>query len=498
MTVQTSFNPRNGLVVPAPAPDTPQAVDAVAATAVAAAEPMAAVPPATRAGWLTAIADAVEADAEPLAALADEETALGLPRLTGELAGAARALRFYGSVAAEGSYLQAAIDHAAPGRSRPDVRRVNVPLGPVAVFGASNFPFGFGVLGHDTASALAAGCPVVVKAHPAHPRLSARLAEIASRAMAGAGVATGPFGIVHGFDAGTRLVSHPAVRAVGFTGSLAGGLALWRVAASRPEVIPVYAEMGTVNTVVVTPSAAAERPAEIAAGFVGSFTLGMGQFCTKPGLLLAPAGSGLAEETGRALAAAAPDGWLLTEAIAGAYHSGLDRLAGAGGRVVAQLPAAPAGWAGTPTVLAVDAAALTAGSPLLEECFGPVALVAEYESEAELASVLAALPGSLAAGVHAAGEDDPQLAGLVATLSKRCGRVVVNGWPTGVALGWAQQHGGPWPATSAPWVSSVGAAALSRWVRPVAFQDVPAAALPAALRDDNPWRVPRRVDGVAA
>jgi len=149
-------------------------------------------------------------------------------------------------------------------------------------------------------------------------------------------------------------------------------------------------------------------------------------------------------------------------------------------------------------VLAVDAAALTSGSPLLEECFGPVALVAEYGSEAELASVLAALPGSLAAGVQAAGEDDPQLAGLVATLSQRCGRVVVNGWPTGVALGWAQQHGGPWPATSAPWVSSVGAAALSRWVRPVAFQDVPAVALPAALRDDNPWRVPRRVDGVAA
>jgi NADP-dependent aldehyde dehydrogenase len=440
VTAQASFNPRNGLVVPAPAPDTPEAVDAVVATAAAAAEPMAAVPPATRAGWLTAIADAVEADAEPLA---DEETALGLPRLTGELAGAARALRFYGSVAAEGSYLQAAIDHAAPGR--PEVRRVNVPLGPVAVFGASNFPFGFGVLGHDTASAPAAGCPVVVKAHPAHPRLSARLAEIAGETMAGAGVTTGPFGIVHGFDAGTRLVSHPAVRAVGFTGSLAGGLALWRPAASRPEMIPVYGEMGTVNTVVVTPSAAAERPAEIAAGFVSSFTLGMGQFCTRAGLLLAPAGSGLAEETGRALAAAARDGWLLTEAIAGAYHSGLDRLASAGGRVVAQLPAAPAGWAGTPTVLAVDAAALTSGSPLLEECFGPVALVAEYGSEAELASVLAVLAGSLAAGVHAAGEDDPQLAG-----------------------------------------------------RPVAFQDVPAVALPAALRDDNPWRVPRRVDGVAA
>jgi NADP-dependent aldehyde dehydrogenase len=175
---------------------------------------------------------------------------------------------------------------------------------------------------------------------------------------------------------------------------------------------------------VVTPSAAAERPAEIAAGFVSSFTLGMGQFCTKPGLLLAPAGSGLAEETGRALAAAAPDGWLLTEAIASAYHSGLDRLASAGGRVVAQLPAAPAGWAGTPTVLAVDAAALTSGSPLLEECFGPVALVAEYGSEAELASVLAALPGSLAAGVHAAGRTTRSSPGS----SRRCLSAAGGSW----------------------------------------------------------------------
>lgn len=485
-----SWNPRTGQQVPAPADDTPEAVDAAVAAARQAAGEMAAASPATRASWLSELAVAVEAESEALSALADEETALGLPRLSGELAGMARALRFYGSVAAEGSYLQAAIDRK--GEARPDVRRVNVPLGPVGVFGASNFPFGFGVLGHDSASALAAGCPVVVKAHPAHPRLSARLAEIA-RGVLGDKTGSGdPFGIVHGFEAGGRLVTHPGIRAVGFTGSIAGGLALWRAAAGRPEVIPVYAEMGTVNSIVVTPSAAAERGPEIAAGFVGSFTLGMGQFCTKPGLLAVPAGSGLAEEAGQALLKAAPQGHLLTENIAKAYASGTERLTAAGAQVIAQADAAPAGWAAAPAVLKVDAEALTAGSPLLEECFGPVALVTEYGSQEALDRLLAALPGSLAAGVHAA-DGDPLLPALVAELSRRCGRVVVNGWPTGVALGWAQQHGGPWPATSAPATSSVGAAALSRWVRPVAFQDTPDAALPPALRSGNPWDVPRRV-----
>jgi NADP-dependent aldehyde dehydrogenase len=491
-----SADPRTGTAVPAPDESSSGEVATAIEAAAAAADAVAAVPPETRSSWLNAIADDLAARADELVALADEETALGLPRLAGELAGAARSMRFYGSVAAEGSYLRPVIDHAAPHIPRPDVRRVQVPLGPVAVFGASNFPFGFGVLGHDTASAIAAGCPVVVKAHPAHPRLSARLAEIATRALAEAGAPAGTLGIVHGFDAGARLVTHPLIRAVGFTGSQAGGMALWRLAATRHEVIPVYAEMGTVNTVVVTPAAAARRGAEIAAGFVGSFTLGMGQFCTKPGLLLVPAGAGMADEVARALESAAPQGWLLTEAIAAAYAEGIGRLQEAGAKVIARVPAAGGGWAASPVVLQADARSMTAGSPLLEECFGPVAIVVEYAGDQAGSVPVHVLPGSLAAGVHGEDHDDPYLAPLVAELSRRCGRVVVNGWPTGVAVGWAQHHGGPWPATSTPAHTSVGAAALDRFTRPVAYQDVPDGALPPALRDGNPWRLSRRVDGI--
>ena len=499
MTV--SFNPHNGQSTPAHPHTSPDEVAGVVAAATAAAGAVAAVRPEVRASWLGAIAHGLQTRTDELVTLANEETALGLPRLTGELAGTARSLRFYGSVAAEGSYLDATVDHPTHPDSgippKPDLRRVRVPLGPVAVFGASNFPFGFGVLGHDTASALAAGCPVVAKAHPAHPRLSARLAEIAMRSLAGVGAPAGTLQIVHGFDAGTRLVTDPGIRAVGFTGSQAGGLALWRLAATRPEVIPVYAEMGTVNPVVVTAAAATQRPQEIADGFVGSFSLGMGQFCTKPGLLLVPAGSGLAEAVARALEAAAPEGWLLTEAIAHSYAAGIGRLEEAGAKIIAQVPAAPGGWAASPALLQADATSLTAGSALLEECFGPVAIVAEYDGDQALRAALNALQGSLAAAVHG-GSNDPALAGLVAELSRRCGRVVVNGWPTGVAVGWAQQHGGPWPATSSPAHTSVGAAALDRFTRPVAYQDVPDGALPPALRESNAWGLPRRVDGILA
>ena len=492
-------DPRTGTPLPAPAESSPDEAAAAIAAASAAADAVAAVPPRTRASWLVAIARGLESRADELAALADEETALGLPRLAGELAGAARSLRFYGSVAVEGSYLRATVNHATRPEcgvpAKPDIRRVQVPLGPVAVFGASNFPFGFGVLGHDTASALAAGCPVVVKAHPAHPRLSARLAEVAAQALAGIGAPAGALQLVHGFDAGAILVTDPLVRAVGFTGSQAGGMALWRLAATRPEVIPVYAEMGTVNTVVVTPAAAARRGAQIAAGFVESFTRGAGQFCTKPGLLLVPAGADMVAEVGRALESAAPRGWLLTEAIAAAYAEGVGRLEDAGAKVVARVPAAGDGWAASPVVLQADLDRVTAGSPLLEECFGPVAIVVEYPGDPVLTAALPELPGSLAAGVHGEDHDDPFLAPLVAELSRRCGRVVVNGWPTGVAVGWAQQHGGPWPATTSPAHTSVGAAALDRFTRPVAYQNAPDGALPDALRDGNPWRLPRRVDG---
>jgi NADP-dependent aldehyde dehydrogenase len=409
-----------------------------------------------------------------------------MARLTGECGRAADTIRFYASVVREGGWLGAAIDHGPP-----DLRRVNVPLGPVAVFGASNFPFGFGVLGHDTATALAAGCPVIAKAHPAHPRLSAALAGLALHALGEAGAPAGSLGLVAGFAAGARLVGHPAIRAVAFTGSQRGGLALWRQAAERDEAIPVFAEMGTVNTAVVTPAGAEDFDEN---GFVASFTLGMGQFCTKPGLLLAPKGAGLPDRIAAALSENSPQGWLLTEQIAAAYQDGVRELEKSGAHAITRTEASGTGWQAQPAVLAVSPAALRNEPTLLEEVFGPVALVAEYASNEELNEVLEVLPGSLATAVHAAG-DDPDLPGLVERLSRRCGRVVVNGWPTGVAVGWAQQHGGPWPATTSPAHTSVGAAALQRFVRPVTFQDTPDAALPPALRSANPWQIPRRVDG---
>lgn len=496
MSVTTSYRPRDGQPAGTVPDTTPAEVAATVARAAAAAPAMAEAAPVVRQAWLDAVADALEAHAEELAALADDETALGLPRLTGEVARAAAQLRFYASVAVEGSYLGATLDRATA--SSPRLVRVNRPLGPVAVFGASNFPFGFGVLGNDTASALAAGCPVVAKAHPAHVLTCVRLAEIATSALREAGAPEGVFGMVVGLDAGVELVKADGIRAVGFTGSQAGGLALWRIANEREVVIPVYAEMGTVNPVVLTPAGAA-RLDEVATGFVGSFTLGAGQFCTKPGLLFAPAGHGAADAVARALAAAEPRPTMLTDAIAGNVAAGVAALQQAGATVTGTVPGTGQGWSADAAVLTAPIAALAPGSRLLEECFGPVALVIEYADRAELAAGLDQLQGSLAAAVFGGGDEDPDLAETVARLSARVGRVTVGDWPTGVAWTWAQQHGGPWPATSAPATTSVGAGALDRFVRPVTFQSVPDAALPepvrAAVAPDNPWRIPRRVDG---
>ena len=288
--------------------------------------------------------------------------------------------------------------------------------------------------------------------------------------------------------------ARPEVAAVAFTGSQRGGLALWRLAIQRDVVIPVYAEMGTVNPVVMT-TAAAARTEEIAAGFVGSFTLGAGQFCTKPGLLLAPTGYDVPARVAAALQSARPTGWLLTEGIAAAYGSGVAELVGAGAEVLGRVPGPAEGWSADATVLVVAAADLKPGSRLLEECFGPVALVAEYADHHELTEVLEALQGALAASVMSAGPEDPETPDLVGALTPLAGRVAVDDWPTGVAFTWAQQHGGPWPATTFPSATSVGAAALDRFTRPVTWQSAPASALPPALQEDNPWRLPRRVDG---
>ena len=493
MSVSVSYRPVDGRPAGEVADSTAAEVEATVATAAAAAAPFAAASPAQRAAWIGAVADAVDAHAEELVELADTETGLGVPRLTGEAGRVAAQLRFYAAVGAEGSWLGVTVDSATD--TSPRLVRVNRPLGPVGVFGASNFPFAFGVLGNDTASALAAGCPVVAKAHPAHPLLSVRLGEIATGALAAAGAPDGAFGLVVGMDAGTQLVRAPGITAIGFTGSQGGGLALWRLANEREVVIPVYSEMGTVNPAVMT-TAALGRVEDVARGFVGSFTLGSGQFCTKPGMLLAPAGHGVADAVASALAEAAPAPTMLTERIATTALSGVERLVAAGAREAGRVAGSGLGWSADAVVLEAPSTALTPGSALLEECFGPVAVVVEYADSASLAEALDALQGSLAATVVTDGSgQDPETAALVARLADQVGRVTVDDWPTGVAWTWAQQHGGPWPATSRPEATSVGAAALARWVRPVSYQSVPDDALPTAAREANPWGVPRRVDG---
>ncbi|MBT2515042.1 aldehyde dehydrogenase (NADP(+)) [Arthrobacter sp. ISL-30] len=470
---------------------------AVTAAAAQAAKATAAATDAERAGWLTAVADALDANASELIAIADEETSLGEARLAGEVARTSGQLRLFAKVITEGSYLEAIIDHADPSATppKPDLRRILLPIGPVAVFSASNFPFAFSVVGGDTASALAVGCPVIVKAHSGHLLLSERTAEIVAEALAAAGAPEGIFALVSGRAAGTALVQDPVIKAVGFTGSIPGGRALFDLATSRPDPIPFYGELGSLNPVVITTKAIAARGAELAAGLAASFTLGAGQFCTKPGLVFIPAGTDFAAqlaEAGKDSAAAT----MLTARIAEAYPEGLRNVAAQPGvRIVSGSADQDALRNGAAPVVFSTTAANVLDRPeeLLEECFGPTTLLIEYSSAEELSQALAKVPGSLTATLHSQPGED--VADLVGQLTGLAGRVLFAGWPTGVAVNWAQQHGGPYPATTSLF-TSVGATAVRRFQRPVAFQDAPESVLHPALREDNPLEIPRRVDGV--
>lgn len=491
-----SIDPRTGKAWAHLATSTPGEIEAALTAAQGCARTVADTTPSERADWLRGVADAVLATADELAQLADEESGLGRERLDGEVVRCANQLRFHATVAEEGSWLDATIDTAANTATgtQPDLRRINQPLGPVAVFGASNFPFTFGTLGNDTAAALAAGCPVIVKGHPAHPRTHRRLMEVATQALAEAGAPAGALMSVTGFSSGTRLVLAPEVTAIAFTGSQRGGMALWSLAATREVVVPVFAEMGTVNPVVITPSAV-DRLEALATGCVASYTQGMGQYCTKPGLVLAPAGSGFAAALADELLSKAPRGPMLTASIADGYVSGVDRLVASGGQVIATVPEPGIGFGVCATVVTADATQLVRGSGLLDECFGPTIVVVEYADIADLHDMLRRLPGALVASLMTGGGEDADAAGLVPRLAELVGRVVVDGWPTGVASAWAQHHGGPWPSTTVPAATSVGAAALRRFTRPVAYQDVPLEHLPTPLRRVNTWRIPRRMDG---
>jgi NADP-dependent aldehyde dehydrogenase len=502
----TSIDPRTGAAgAVAFAEATDGDVRDAAQAAAAALEAVGEVEPARTAALLDAVAGRLEARGATIVATAEAETGLDAARLTGELARTAAQLRMFAELVASGEHLEATIDPPDAGRVPPrtDLRRMLVPLGPVAVFGASNFPLAFGVAGGDTASALAAGCPVVVKAHPAHPATSELCGRAIAEAVAEAGFPAGWFSLVHGTGArvGQRLAGEPAIAAVGFTGSLRAGRALFDLGAARPRPIPVYAEMGSVNPLLITPAALAERGDALADGLAASLLMGTGQFCTSPGLTLVPAGAEGDAFVARLVAALAerPAGCLLTGGIRESLVAQLAETTALPGVEVLLEASVPADAAGgallSAGVLTAPVAAVLEHPGLVEEHFGPVSLVVRYAGEAERDAVLATVEGALTFTIHAGAEEASALAGVQALMASRVGRILWNGFPTGVAVTAAQHHGGPYPATTSALHTSVGTTAIRRFQRPIAFQDAPDAALPLALRDANPLGVPQRVDG---
>jgi NADP-dependent aldehyde dehydrogenase len=492
-----SFNPRTGEAYGNPTPLTTDAELAeVLAAAAAAQEEWAAVPARERARMLDAAADGLDAHAIELVDIADHETALGEARLTGEVARTSGQLRMFAELIRNGMHVDAIISPARAETSQPELRRMLHPIGPVAVFSASNFPFAFSVAGGDTASALAAGCVVVVKAHSAHPHTSIATQRSVNDALAAAGAPKNLLGLIHGRAPGTALVSHPTIKAAGFTGSQRAGRALFDLAGARPDPIPFYGELGSCNAVVVLPEAASNDPQGLAQAYLSSLTLGSGQFCTNPGLLFVPKNSPLLGAIETAVSSLAA-GTMLTAGMRDAYDLGVADLAAT--KNVRELGSGAAGsatgWSVTATVLQTDVATFSANEKLQDEVFGPGGLVVSYDSEADLIAALRTLRGSLAAGVHATRGELP-LAGRVGEqLRRSAGRVLFNDWPTGVAVAWAQHHGGPWPATTVSRDTSVGARAIQRWLVPVTYQGWPDELLPAELRDGNPLQIPRIVQG---
>jgi acyl-CoA reductase-like NAD-dependent aldehyde dehydrogenase len=475
-------------------------VAAAAAAAEAAFADLRTWPGRRRAELLRSIATGLEEQRDTLVAIADAETALGRDRLVGEVARTCAQLRAFAALVEDGSYVSAIVDHADPGATppRPDLRRMMVPVGPVAVFGASNFPFAFSVPGGDTAAALAAGCPVLVKAHPAHPGTSELCGRVIVDAVRATGAPKGTFSLLHGRspDVGRALVLAPEVKAVGFTGSTEVGRALFDLAASRPEPIPVYAEMGSINPVFLTPGALAQRGEALAEQLAASITLGAGQFCTSPGLIVVPAderGEALVKRLGGVLSAA-PAAPMLTAGIRAGLGRRLERTAGLPGVEVVTGAAPGDGHQVSPTLLRVGWEIFCSTPELLDEHFGPAAVVVSCPPE-HFVDVAERLEGNLTATVHATDEEAPELQQLQSVLVDKAGRVIWNGFPTGVAVTAAQHHGGPYPATTYPAHTSVGVTSIGRFLRAVAFQDAPPAVLPPELRDDNPLGLLRVVDG---
>ena len=477
-------------------------VDAACALAAAAFASFSALEPAARARFLETVAENILAIGDELIVTAMTETGLPRARLEGERGRTTGQLRLFAEVVRQGDWLEATIDPALPERTPPraDLRRMNLALGPVAVFGASNFPLAFSVAGGDTASALAAGCPVIVKGHPAHPGTGELVARAVQAAVAACGLAEGVFSYLPGTTnvLGAALVADPRVKAVGFTGSRAGGLALVRIAQQRAEPIPVYAEMSSINPVVLLPAALAARGEALGRAFVQSLTLGAGQFCTNPGLVIALAGPDLDRFVAAAVAALAdsPPALMLTPGIHASFERGVEALAShpavaplARGRVGEGVNQACG------ALFATEAADFLADRALSHEVFGSSSVIVRCRDLDQMAEVIEGLEGQLTASLQLDPADAAAAARLLPGMQRRAGRVLANGWPTGVEVTYAMVHGGPFPATSDGRSTSVGSLAMMRFLRPVCYQDLPELLLPPALQAANPWKLARRVDG---
>ena len=476
-------------------------VEAAAAAAEAAFPVYANLPREQRAAFLEAIADESDALGETLTERAMQESGLPHARLTGERGRTSGQLRLFARELRLGEYLRARIDHAIPDRQpapKPDLRLRMIPLGPVVVFGASNFPLAFSVAGGDTASALAAGCPVIVKGHSAHPGTSELVAGAIARAVEKTGMPAGTFSLINGAgnEVGAALVSDPRVKAVGFTGSRGGGTALMKIAANRPVPIPVYAEMSSINPVFLLPHALEARAEALGKGYIASLTMGAGQFCTNPGLVLAlesPALDRFLAAATEAVSGVAAQ-TMLTPGILQAYESGVARWAAAPGLTRVAQGQEGSASCGRAALFTMTGADFIADPSHAEEVFGAASLLVRCADLDEMLGVVSLLEGQLTATLHLDDADTETATRLLPILERLAGRILANGWPTGVEVTDAQVHGGPFPSTADGRSTSVGTLAIDRFLRPVAYQDLPAALLPAELRDGDAG-VPRRVDG---
>jgi alpha-ketoglutaric semialdehyde dehydrogenase len=457
----------------------------------------------SRAAFLDRIGAEILALGDDLIVAAMRESGLPRARLEGERGRTVTQLKLFAGVLRRGDWMGLRVDPATPAAARParvDLRLRLIPLGPVAVFGASNFPLAFSTAGGDTASALAAGCPVVVKGHPAHPATGALVASAIHKAVHASGLPRGVFShlVGPGIELGAALVKHPAIAAVGFTGSRAGGLALLRLAQAREIPVPVYAEMSSINPVILMPQSLRTRGAELGKAFVASLTLGAGQFCTNPGLLLAIEGEGLGafvSAAADAVAGAAAQ-TMLTGAIGSAYEKLVDSMGQHNYvRTVAQGAAGDGTHAGRAAFFSTSGQAFLSDKALGQEVFGASSLLVRCADESELQAVLAAAEGQLTTTLQMDDADIELASRLLPLLEQRSGRIVVNGWPTGVEVTHAMVHGGPYPATSDGRSTSVGSLAIDRFLRPVSYQNFPPQLLPAVLRDDA--GLPRLLDGIA-